>query len=502
MANAEVIDTEGMEVVLATTNVLGSVNESLIAVVNTRSVETVTRDTEATIAVLDKAMEGGVRRPYRGINIKKESFATISIVQHDHETDFSTKSLLKNSSVKGETAYTSNFLINSVSETRNEKHQPVSTFGKDYVYFFGEQPRQMTFSATLLNSENFRWEEEWWYNYEEYFRGTRLASKSEIMRVRVDETVIYGYMINCSSNKDSSNPHSVNLTFTVHVTNVVSVRAEASIGSDEIAKEPGNAYGYLDFNAVGTSTLKPITIGQSSLNVREYNINQYLSQDGAGPVGRFLNEASAIASDIMNSVTSFKKDFIDFLYGRNLVIPVDAAYSEFASGNSQFAEGTENYDILQKRIQDGDKRSFIAGKVIGLEENSLKYENNIGGSYTDNYDEYPFQVHDVTSTKVELSLGSPEVDSTLAVAAHLGEVYGINPKDLVADEDGILQGDGIPKFNLAMRVMGKVSFAALNLGYSASSRAMREIGSETSEGTLMTYPLEVSFLPNIYYGNS
>lgn len=502
-----VVSTEQVEEANPTTSnlfVIGSSGDGqLMSICTWEAIDTSTgADNNGTTS----AQSRGVRRPYRGIEIKPESFAVMSIVDYSNENKYG--STIKNSSLSESSSFTSNFLVNSVSESRNEKHQPVSTFGKDYVYFFGEQPRQITFNVTLLNTENFRWEEEWWYNYEHHFRGTRLAANSEKLRIKVDETIIYGYMINCSSNKDSNNPHSISMTFTLHVTEVVSFRSEDKIGSHRISdhKSAGEAYGYLDFNAEGAlGTLNPIVIGEGSRKIREYNANAYLSRyestDGWVRLGNSIEE---LWGDTAGAVSKGLKDFSDFLYGRNLVIPIDAAYDEFTSGNPQFAEGTDAYESLQKRIADADKKSIVVKGSFNLRptggvSSSGGYGTNRQASFTDNADEYPFSTTKTGGNVENFGYNTREVHTDV-IAKHLAKEYGI-------EKDALLAGEGtkgIPKFNEYMRALGKATFVALNVGYTEASRQLRRRAAEDADGgTVLTYPyptpLEVSFVPNIYY---
>ena len=505
-----VVSTETVDVTNPITSnlfVIGSTGDGqLMSICTWEAVET-SDDTDNQSASFVEST--GVRRPYRGIQIKPESFAVMSIVEYHNENKYG--SSLRNSSVDTSSSFTSNFLVNSVSESRNEKHQPVSTFGKDYVYFFGEQPRQITFNVTLLNTENFRWEEEWWYNYEHHFRGTRLAANSEKLRIKVDETIIYGYMINCSSNKDSNNPHAISMTFTLHVTEVISFRSEDKIGSHLIAnhKSSGKAYGYLDLNATGAlGNLNPIAIGDGSKRIREYNANAYLSNyESTNGWVRLSNSIQEVWGDTAGAISKGLKNFSDFLYGRNLVIPIDAAYDEFTSGNPQFSEGTSAYEALQKRIANADKKSIVVKGSFNLRPTGgVSYSSGYGthsqASFTDNADEYPFST---TKTKGNVNIfgyNTREVHTDV-IAKHLAKEYGI-------EKDALLAGEGtkgVPKFNEYMRALGKGAFVALNVGYTLASRQLRRRAAEDADGgTVLSYPtpLEISFVPNIYYskGNS
>ena len=430
---------------------------------------------------LDMAVNSSVRRPYRGISIKKESFASISIVSN--KTTFANVSL-KNSSTKNKVAFTSNFLINSVSENRQEKHQPVPTFGKDYVYFFGEQPRQMTFNATLLNTENFRWEEEWWDNYENHFRGTRLAARSQQVRIRVDESIIYGYMITCSTNKDSNNPHVVTLTFTVHVTDIFSTRP-AKIGSHEIQEGAADAYGYVDMNPTDIGkNLPTFVIGKDSQAIRKYNQKAYLSQANTpGSVSRLLNKipyGNEIADGISAASAEYQ-EFVDFIYGRNIVLPVDAAYAQFSSGNPSFAEGTEAFDTLQNQLISGSP-------AIYREKGEEPHSPRITGSYTDNTDEYPYK--GVIGT-IEVTEENSTTSLTQTLIKEISKAFNVEESYLTAGHDGSLYSDPVEKIREAREkaVNSKGAFAAFQISVATLSSAVRS--SNYKKGKYKVFPNEV-----------
>ena len=445
-----------------------------------------------------------VRRPYRGISIKQETFASLSVVRGGSVKEVK----LANSSYAGEPSFTSNFLINSVSENRNEKHQPVSTFGKDYVYFFGEQPRQMTFNCTLLNTENFRWEEEWWYNYEKYFRGTKLAAKSRQARLRFDETIAYGYIINCSSNKDSNNPHVVTVSFTMHVTNIVSTRP-TQIGNDKVPKST-EGYGNVDLDTAGESkALKTIAIGRDSAAVRAHN---YAVAQKAVSGGGILSRTLGAIADGFSEVLDFGSDAIDFLYGRNLVIPADAAYAQFASGNPQFAEGTDVYDQMIQNVQSNDKSSVVAGRKLssifsasggstvfavgGAVTNAVVPQ----GSYTDNYDEYPFKRAGVSVDYLKKQLEADTTPSSLQSSAEraasvLSKAFKVPKEQLLGSDDNELQtavlnsASGKSNISSAMRTVGRVAFGALQVAVAWAGQNMRE--KAAAEDRTLRFPNEI-----------
>lgn len=172
-----------------------------------------------------QGMEGGgtrtragkvvARRPVRGIEIKDDTYAYLKVVLSNGQE----WPLLDSSSPDGfsKKGYT-NFILQQVTEMRMEKHQILETFGDSYVFFFGESPRFLNCSAVLVNTNDFNWRAEWWHNYENYLRGTKLVELGARCYMFWDDIVVEGYMLNCQASKTSEQPYSVSMQFKFFVT--------------------------------------------------------------------------------------------------------------------------------------------------------------------------------------------------------------------------------------------------------------------------------------------
>ena len=151
----------------------------------------------------------------RGIEIKDDTYAYIKVVQ----TNGTEIPVMDSSSRTGTNAggYT-NFILQSVSEQRMEKHQIVETFGDNYVFFFGEQPRFLDCQAVLVSTHDFDWRAEWWDNYENFWRGTKLVEMGARCYMAWDDIVIEGYMLQAAATEQSEQPYTVQLQFRFFVT--------------------------------------------------------------------------------------------------------------------------------------------------------------------------------------------------------------------------------------------------------------------------------------------
>jgi hypothetical protein len=181
----------------------------------------------ATSRVSSRAGNRVARRPTRGLEIKEDTYASIKVIL----SDGSELPLLDSSSRDGTSqgGY-SNFILQSVGEARMEKHQLVETFGATYIHFFGEAPRFLDVTAVLINSHDFNWEAEWWENYNENFRGTKLVEKGARLYLFYDDNIVEGYMLQCQAQKVSTEPHLIQMSFRMFLTNYRNI---SFIGSPE-----------------------------------------------------------------------------------------------------------------------------------------------------------------------------------------------------------------------------------------------------------------------------
>lgn len=157
------------------------------------------------------------RRPLRGIEIKEDTYAALKVVGSDGRNipifDSSSQNGLSDAD-----GY-SNFILQEVTESRMEKQQIIETFGDSYIFFFGEEPRFLEIQAVLLNTADFNWKAEWWANYGQYLRGTKLVEMGARCYLFYDDNIIEGYIINAATKENSMQPYHLPLQFKFFVTN-------------------------------------------------------------------------------------------------------------------------------------------------------------------------------------------------------------------------------------------------------------------------------------------
>lgn len=182
-----------------------------------------------------------VRRPTTGLALKEETFAYLRAVRADGTPvkilDGGASPDSANEDGIGKSNGTTNFLLQQVSEQRMEKQQVVETFGEDFIFFFGEKPRFVSFGGLLLNTQNFNWKNEFQQNYENVFRGTKLLEADARAYMTYGDTMVEGYVVDSSVTLETGDPHAAQFSFQMFVTSHTIV-GRASVGSIFIPTDP------------------------------------------------------------------------------------------------------------------------------------------------------------------------------------------------------------------------------------------------------------------------
>lgn len=116
-------------------------------------------------------------------------------------------------------AYT-RFFLQSVSEAEQEKYQVVETFTGFYTFFFGKRPPIYRYSGVLLSDPNYRWNNDFKYIYENFFRGTSAVELNAEVIITYDGRVVTGFPLSLTMQQDALNdkgmPFSMDLLVVSH----------------------------------------------------------------------------------------------------------------------------------------------------------------------------------------------------------------------------------------------------------------------------------------------
>lgn len=247
-----------------------------------------------------------IRRPLRGIEIKKDTHAVMRILSATGEEI----PLLDSSSPEvtdgiGRSSHYANFVVQQIDETRMEKQQIVETFGEDYVFFFGERPRFLNIQGILPNTKDFNWTNEFLANWEESIRGTKLVEQNARLYLYFDEIVVEGYPVSVGVQRQSMMPYHTSFTTQLFVTNYAILSTVGSVFFQQEAAARTSDTG-----------LVPPTKEDQQL------ATQKAAQMGAGGgLNSFLAATSKFVNNATFSIQSTLENIRNTLYGRNLVIP-------------------------------------------------------------------------------------------------------------------------------------------------------------------------------------
>ena len=171
-----------------------------------------------------------LRRPEIGLEDRKDSPATLSVVSDD----LLNIPLVSSSGRGSGQAYSyADFFVQSVSHPRRERYQIVHTFGEPYVTFFGEDVEIIQVSGLLLNSANFNWKSEFIHNYQNFLRGTKLVEKRARAYLTFDDVVVGGYILDLNVQQDSQFRNAIPMSFSMFVTYYAPISGLGTSGTED-----------------------------------------------------------------------------------------------------------------------------------------------------------------------------------------------------------------------------------------------------------------------------
>ena len=250
-----------------------------------------------------------VRRPLRGLQIKDDTYAVLKVLNSQGEelplVDSSSPFTLDGTgtSLNG----VSNFIVQQLSEQRMEKQQIVETFGEDYIFFFGERPRFINVSGVLLNTADFNWKSEFWHNYDNFLRGTKLVENNARLYLYFDDVVVEGYVVMASAEMNAMTPYHLPFQFQMFVCNYAILSTVGSIFFQQDAE---------NVDVIPSNGVPPDD------SVAQANQAQLAALQGAGGgLLGFLSASSQFLSDASFSIQSTLENIANTFYGRQLVVP-------------------------------------------------------------------------------------------------------------------------------------------------------------------------------------
>lgn len=305
----------------------------------------------------------GVRRPLRGIEIKDDTYAIIKVIRSDGKDiplvdagsavtgsnslglrgDVGAGPRLREMPPEGGTFNYSNFIAQQIVDGRNEKQQIVETFGEPFIFFFGEKPRIMQVQGLLMNTLDFNWKNEFWKNYENYLRGTKLVELDARIYFYFDDQIVEGYMLDAQASHSADFPYHIPFQFTLFVTAHTYIGLMTSSGDYPISANVQIPAKDLQATEFFNQTVKRLRERKDSLRP-----NQLLSTTwavrNATETAADQTGVAAIQGAIMRGLGNFEAKTNAFLanvktyfYGRRMVVPKGLLGAEAYTGAATYA---------------------------------------------------------------------------------------------------------------------------------------------------------------------
>lgn len=341
------------------------------------------------------AYTAAVRRPYRGIQIKEDRYATLSIYDASGNPLFmkSESAITYQKSPSegpepadgiGRVADYADFILQKIDDQRMEKQQIVETFGEPFVYFFGERPRMVTFSGVLICSEDFNWRSQFWDNYDKMLRGTKLVQANARAYLSFDSIVIEGYPVSASAVDDSNSPAVVPFTMSMFLTEYHDF---SSVGSTKFPQKETKNYEILNLELSETRG----KFVSTTAAVRTKN----LFASPAGGLLSTLRKGIKAVNSVVAMGTGFLQSVSTALSGRVVRVPAGVAGFYQNAGRAVVAGGS--IDASLGMLFDGKTGQFknLGGSVKLMMAGPGKFgpqwtpPGGRAGVFSDNTDEYP-----------------------------------------------------------------------------------------------------------------
>lgn len=186
--------------------------------VETEPFSDVRRTVVGELAEQNPAAIAPVRRPLRGIEVREPRFSHIRVIDKYGNPVYLVDSGDPNG--VGASSVIANYMVTQLTTQRAEKSQIVLTFGENYIFMYGEQPIQATIMGGLVSSNDFTWPAEFWYNYQEVMRGTKLAERGARLFMVIDDLLLEGLVMGASDTRTADVPNFVPFNMNVLVTSI------------------------------------------------------------------------------------------------------------------------------------------------------------------------------------------------------------------------------------------------------------------------------------------
>lgn len=219
------------------------------------------------------------------------------------------------------------FLLTNANETLAEKAQIVDTLTDNYVAFYsGQEPPVFQYSGTVLNT--YQDDQRVWLLrlYRNILRGSRLANRNLVARLRYDSFIVTGYMEMLSNQLEgntgrTAGSFSFNMrvksfqTFTPTLVHPSVVETPATLGvtfaSDDAVNYDGTARAATATpEAPPTASRRPAASSLAEIDPREIQVTAFerIAEEAAGNEGNASADANNSLSNVRGRVAASLDD--------------------------------------------------------------------------------------------------------------------------------------------------------------------------------------------------
>lgn len=445
--------------------------------------------TETELMTFNEASGAAVRRPYRGIQIDEDTYATLQMWRAD---GIQLRKFRDAGSAHddGLSYFYTNFVVQEVTESREEKFQLLETFGDPFGFFFGERPRMLRVTGILVDSLDFNWRAEWWANYDTNLRGTKLVEQGARVYFTVNTTIVEGYLINSQTTQRATDQHTVPFSFTMWVT------------------------GYRDISHIGITEFQYPSISTESEAWDWNSAHETFGSESATPTGMYVRQLNiqsqtqtldsltdilSAGLDAISSALNFVETGLDYfknvVMGKNVRVPAGFEGSDLLTQGNELASGTLPAGTTTVSGLKGLMTAQTTAQIPEFDWTDWWTTHGLKpGTYYENWDEYAKGGAGATTlasmsayedkTFVEIMKAGEEAQAILDLETKSREAFaefGVDP-DFYLNEDFLLMSSAVYSASMYAAATGFEQQRKSEADYIASEEADRNAYYSQSEG--------------------
>ena len=295
-----------------------------------------------------------VRRPTMGLIAHQDRYAVLEVLVRSGDSRSGIPLEIYNSTFeRGKADYTTNFIIQGVTEQHTDPSMLVKTLGSWYLAAIGNDPMMIQVKGVLLEAKNFPWASEFRKNFNKYLRAGQCILRRAQAYLTVDDTMYVGYITDAVLGREVTPTWEV-IPFQFNML----VRADVDVRLVTLAPELENTSGInvVPNEGVFVDGIRVSTLTSNVTSARDFAERSTLSVNQLGelfnigeirdPFG--VTDRGYLASDIMESAEYAPTQGLEIVQGS-------------IEGLPQFVPAVLNDErTLDRRLLENNLESLVA----------------------------------------------------------------------------------------------------------------------------------------------